>query len=135
MPPPVSQSAIIRALNSTFAAALTRIIVIALPVLGAAALWGGNRFLADKVGEAPIVQELQAERDAMRAILTKQDDRLRELEEAKRTTALLMAADAAARSQQSAKLDRIDSTLNRMVGAFEARGLIPRQYPPANDTP
>jgi hypothetical protein len=127
MPPVVTQSAIIRALNSTFATALTRSIVIGLPVIGGVALWGAERYLADKVNQAPVVRELQAERDAVRAMLDIQDERLRVLEEARRANSALIASAAEATARQSAKLDRIDATLNRMVGAFEARGLIPRQ--------
>ena len=127
MPPAVTQSAIIRALNSTFATALTRSIVIGLPIIAGAALWGAERYLADKVNQAPVMRELQAERDAVRAIIDLHAERLRVLEEARRANAALIAAAGDASARQSAKLDRIDATLNRMVGAFEARGLIPRQ--------
>jgi uncharacterized coiled-coil protein SlyX len=133
MPPAVTQSAIIRALNSTFATALTRSIVIGLPVIAGLALWGAERYLAEKVDEAPVVQELQAERDAVRAILDRQDERLRTLEEGRRANAALIASAADIAAKQSAKLDRIDNQLNRMVGAFEARGLIPRQPQPLSD--
>jgi len=120
-------SVIIRALNSTVAAALTRTIVLGLPVLGCAVLWGADRYFNDRVAVAPVVVELQADRSTVHTMLSAQSERLRELEESRRTTALLIASQSDAAARQSSKIDRIDSQLNRMVGAFEARGLIPRQ--------
>jgi hypothetical protein len=130
MPPAVSQSALIRALNSTFAAALTRTIVIAMPVLAGAGLWASGRYFEQRVGEVPVVQQLAAEREVLQTIIEKQDERLRTLEEGRRANAALIATTTENAARQSAKLDRIDATLNRMVGAFEARGLIPRQPQP-----
>lgn len=114
------------------AGALTRGVILALPVTLPVGLWAGRHLIAERVAAAPAVTSLQRSHTDLAAELARareaaaaQADRLRELEEAKRT------ADAGLRAA-IAQLDRIEARqasqsnqINRLVGAFEARGIIP----------
>jgi hypothetical protein len=134
MPPTATASALNRALNSAAATALARLVVLSLPLLTTVGLWAGHRYLAEQVASAPVVLDLGREQIRADAALLAQAERIRALEEATRVNDNSLRAVAA-------QLDRIDnrlaaqsSQLNRMVGAFEARGLIPPR-PDATLTP
>lgn len=131
MPTAPSPNALTRALNSALATALTRGVVLSLPVLTTVGLWAGHRYLADQVESAPAIAEIRAEQSEAAALLAAQAERIRELEEGRRANAQATTAVLARLDRLDAKADASAQQLNRLVGAFEARGIIPRQ-PPAD---
>lgn len=125
MPPIAPANAFTRALNSAAAAALARLVILGLPFIVTLGLYAGHRYLAEQVATAPALVSLRQEHSRVAEASLQLAERIRELEEAKR-------ANEHANRALAAQLDRIDdrlaaqsSQLNRMVGAFEARGLIP----------
>lgn len=128
MPPSAtSTAAITRALNSAAATALARLVILSLPVLCSLGLWAGHRYLADQVATAPVVVELRDEQARAATALLAQAERIRELEEARRQGEATHRQLVAQIERIATKLDGQSNQLNRLVGAFEARGIIPRQ--------
>lgn len=122
-----SQNALTRALNSALATALTRVVVLSLPLLTGAGLWAGHRYLAEQVEQAPAFVALRASHTETLAAVAAQAERIRELEEARRQTALAMGDMVERLKRLDAKADTSSQQLNRLLGAFEARGLLPHQ--------
>lgn len=135
MPPAASPAAFTRALNSAAATALTRLVVLSLPLVCSLAIWAGHRYLAEQVQEAPAVIELRDGQARASVAIMAQAERIRELEEARRHAETNSRQLAAQLERIGSKLDGQSNQLNRLVGAFEARGIIPRQPDILTSTP
>jgi hypothetical protein len=120
-------------LNGPIATALTRFIVITGPFVLATLLYAGQSWLNEKIATSPAVTELVLVDAKIQQEVATHQVRFNEIE----TTAKLAASTS---TEVTRKLDEtqrdvkdISRQLSRLVGSFEARGLIPRQPQPLSD--
>lgn len=122
-----SQNAITRALNSAVMAAVARGVILALPVVTTVGLYAGHRYFVEKVESAPALVQLRSAHEKALEDIHAQDLRIRELEESSRAAASAIDDVVDRLKRLDRKADASSQQINRLIGAFEARGIVPRQ--------